>query len=120
MKTTVDGLDALVRDLTFAADRVRPGAAKVVVDQADQLAQRMRDRVPVDKGTTLASITSDRAARQAGGEVSAEAGPEWFVGKFLEEGTSKMAPQPFAEPALGEQLPQFVRAIDDLRDDLFS
>lgn len=114
----VDGLDGLVRDLTRAADRVRPEAGRVVVDHAGQLAQKMRDRVHIDSGATLESITSDDAPTMDGTGVSAEAGPEWFVGKYEEFGTSRMAPIPFAEPALAEQLPRFATAVGRLHDDL--
>lgn len=119
MSARIEGIDALVRDLTFAAAKVRPEAGKVVVDQAERAAQKMRDRVPIDSGMTLESVTADNHPTVAGNGVSAEAGPEWFVGKFLEEGTAKMGPQPFAEPAMTDQLPEFVRAMNDLHNALW-
>lgn len=122
MRTHVEGLDALVRDITYAADRIRPEAGKAIVEQVADLAQKMRDTVPVDEGDVLDSITEDTAATIDGDGVWAEAGPDKeanpqaFVARFLEDGTVKMSPRSFVEPSLARQIPDLERAVGDLHD----
>lgn len=125
MTIEVSGLDALIRDVTFAANRVRPEAAKMIVKQGDAVAQKMRDTVPVDEGNVLDSITSDDSATEDGTGVWVEAGPDMeanrqaFVARFLEDGTSKMAPRSFVEPSLARQVPELVKALGDVHDGLW-
>lgn len=116
----IEGLDAVVRDFTRAADRIRPDAGVVVVEWADKAAQKMRDLVPIDEGDVLDSITSDPAPQIDGTGMYAEAGPDTeanaqaFVARFLEDGTSKMSPRPFVHPAAEMILAGFERAVTDL------
>lgn len=112
-----EGLDVVVRDITFRAATARPRAAAIVVHQAAQVAQKMRDRVPIAEGDLLDSITSDTHATFDGTAVYADAGPDpsandkAFVGPMIEKGTVKMGPQPFARPAGDAQLPLFLAAM---------
>lgn len=116
----IEGLDALVRDIEREADEIRPRAEKVVVDLAAKAAQRQRDRVPVDEGDLLDSITSDRSATEEGTAVYADAGPDkeenpgGFKGHMIERGTVKMDPQPFVGPSADETLPELEDAVRNL------
>jgi HK97 gp10 family phage protein len=113
----IDGLDEVVRDLTFRAVAIQPVAAKIVVEHAGKLAQKMRDLVPVDQGDVLDSITADQSATFDASGVYADAGPDpaankaAFVARFLEHGTIKMAPRPFIGPAADQTLDAFVAAM---------
>ena len=114
----VEGVDALVRDFTRKATTVQPLAGKAVVESAEKAAQWMRDTVPVDEGDVLDSITSDRAPTPTPGGVYADAGPEHFVARFLENGTVKMSPRPFVGPAADRAVGHLADAIEHLGDDL--
>lgn len=113
----VEGVDAVVRDLTRRADVIAPAVAGVTVQFAERLAQRMRDLAPVLEGDVLDSITADDRVTKAGSSVYADAGPDpsandqAFVARFLEHGTVKMAPQPFVGPAADAVLPEYERAL---------
>lgn len=117
---TAEGLDVLVNDITRDAITIRPRAALLVVEQVGQMAQKMRDRVPVKEGNLLDSITADQHATFDGTGVYADAGPdpaandEAFVGPMIEKGTVKMGPQPFMRPAADLQVPVFVAALRKL------
>lgn len=117
---TADGLDGLVKDITRDAATIRPLAAVLVVEHAGQMAQKMRDRVPVKEGNLLDSITADQHATFDGSGVYADAGPdpaandEAFVGPMIEKGTVKMGPQPFMRPAADLQIPLFVASLRKL------
>ena len=118
----VEGVDAVVRDFTRAADTIRPRSADVVVEFAAEAAEIQRDLVPVDQGDVKDSITSDSNASFYGRQVFADAGPdprknpEAFVARFLEHGTVKMPPRPFVDPSATQILPKFAAAIRDLAD----
>jgi HK97 gp10 family phage protein len=114
----VEGLDAVVRDITRKAALIEPHAGKAVVDHAGRAAQRMRDNVPVDEGDTLDSITSDSAPTPTAGGVYADAGPEHFVARFLENGTVHMSPRPFVGPATDLTIPELEQTLRDLGSDL--
>lgn len=96
---TITGFDELVDAIEGEVDRIRHRAPKVVEKHIEEMAQKMRDHVPVGEGTTLESITADEHAAVDGNLIWAEAGPEWFVGRFIEHGTVKMPPRPFVDPA---------------------
>lgn len=115
-----EGVDAIVAEFTREADTVRDRAGEMVVEMAKEAADLMRDLVPVRTGNVRSSITSDPAFIRDGLGVFAEAGPdsvahkEAFVARFLEYGTSKMAPRPFVMPAADKVLPKLERALKDL------
>lgn len=118
----VDGLDALVQSFTREAAEARQRAEKVVVDNAARMADRMRKNVPLGPPALHVrdSITSDHTATGTGRGVYADAGADpradagAFVGRFLEHGTVKMSPRPWAGPAADETLPEFLRDIKGL------
>lgn len=114
--TVVEGLDVIVRDFTREANTIRPKSEKVVVDYAAKAADRMRSLVAIDEGDTLDSIDSDRKATTDGSTVYADAGPWWFVARFLEHGTVDTAPQPFVGPAADQIVGPFANAIKGLPD----
>jgi len=116
----IEGLDAIVQDFTREADTIRNRAERTVVEYAEKAAQQMRDRVPVDEGDVLDSITSDNKASREGFGVYADAGPDprankaAFVSRFLEHGTVNMGAKPFVAPSADHVLPDFAKAIRDL------
>lgn len=112
---TVEGVDEVVRDFAFRSAALQPAAKHTVVQHAERAAQKMRDRVPIgETRRTLESITADEHATESPEGVYADAGPEWFVARFLEHGTVHMPPRPFVGPAADEQFPEFERDMDRL------
>lgn len=114
----IDGLDATVAAFALQAASVRPKSGAIVVKNASKAAQRMRDRVPVDEGDLLDSITSDSTPTLTVRGAYADAGPDRaanpgaFKAHLIERGTVKMGPRPYIEPAGDETIPEFV---DDMR-----
>lgn len=110
----LQGLNEIV--VTFQAESMMaaPRAHAVVSKTAKQVAETMRSFAPEDTGAMKASIGYD--TRLHGGGAEAEVGPTARRDGFpypaaVEWGTSKMAPQAFAGPALDRHSSDFVTDI---------
>lgn len=117
----IEGLDLVVSEFTRKAATLQPAAGAAVVRFAGKAAERMRNRVPIDEGDLLNSVTADQTPTVGDGGVYADAGPDLaikggFKGHMIENGTVKMGPQPFAGPAADETFPEFEDAIKHLGD----
>jgi hypothetical protein len=111
-----DDLDDLIADLDDRWMRIQHDAKPIVEIAAQRAGMEMIVRIPRDTGRTASSVTWDESATVKGNEVSAEAGPEWFVARFIEYGTSKMPPRSFAEPAALAATPKFLTDLLDAGD----
>lgn len=122
MSIEIDGLDQLVKRLSWQATTIRPKAGAAALAAATKAAERMRDRVPIDEGDLLDSITVDPTPTITGGGAYVDVGPDRtanpgaFKAHFHERGTVKMGPTPFVGPAGDETLPEFVAAMKKLSD----
>lgn len=114
--TVVDGVDALVREFAHKATTIHPEAGATVVEIAGRAAQEMRDTVAVDEGDVHDSITADDTPTPTPAGVYAEAGPEHFVARFLENGTVKMSPRPFVGPVADRMVTELGDALEQLGD----
>lgn len=118
----IDGLEHVTSMFTRKAATIRPLAGAVAVKHAANVARRMRDRVPIgpEPWHVLNSITEDDEPTFDRTTVYADAGPDpaadpgAFVARFIENGTVKQAPQPFAGPAADATFPEFLRDLKGL------
>lgn len=87
--------------------------APVIKDTAEKIAGTQRATVARHSGKTAGSIKVTGPKGQPLGEttVEAEIGPTWFVGRLLEYGTSKTAPQPFVEGSYAPHEAAHVKAV---------
>lgn len=114
MRIEVEGTDVLARGFAIRAARLQPAVELTVVTFAERAAQKMRDRVPIDTGGLLGSIDADDTAQRDASGVYADAGPELFTARFIERGTVKMPPRPFAGPTADELAVPFEAAMEGL------
>ena len=84
--------------------------ANAVRESAQQLEDTAKDFCPVDTGRMQRSISTTITGW--GSDISAEVGPTSFYAKFVEFGTSKMAPHAFMGPAIDRVGPDFVAAVE--------
>lgn len=110
MEFDASGLRTLAADLGKAGHDATRKAQLVVRKSALDLQTIAAERAPVDTGFLKASIGVD----MAGGSLSAVIGPSASYGRFVEEGTGRMAPQPYLGPALDAVTPGFVAAMESL------
>lgn len=90
---TVEGMDKLRSRLEGLPDQMRAGAERAVADETEEVAQDMRDTVPIDTGALQDGIQAE--AEGLRGQAVSTAQHSFAV----EGGTSKMPARPFAQPA---------------------
>lgn len=111
------GLNDLIVDLASEA-RDAPGRARMVVQSnAKKVKESMKVFAPVDEGELRDSISYE--TKLLAGGATAEIGPTATRDGFpypaaVEWGTSKMAPQAFAGPALDRHSGDFVTEMGEV------
>lgn len=105
-------VEDLADDMAASPARLRAGASRVVAKTTYDTEADMKVFCPVDTGTMLNSISSDVD------ELVGTVGPTVNYAPFVEDGTSRMSPQPFVRPAYDRNEPGFVQALADLTEDL--
>lgn len=105
-------LNQLAIDLGAAGARA-PVLARQVVQKSSADIKRDGQRfAPVDTGHLMNSITYETRQLPAG--AAGEIGPTAEYGRYVEEGTSTMAPRAYMGPALDRNTPAFVTAAEAL------
>lgn len=108
MNVTVDKRELEKWEATIAAveGRARGGMAAIVDGIAAEAVDIAKTLAPVDSGDLKGSI---EVTRKTGGKFSRSRwiGTDVFYGLFQEYGTSRMAPQPFLNPAAERVAPKF-------------
>lgn len=89
------GLNVLIADLSTAGIRATRAAREVLDGVADDIEATAKTFVPVAEGALRDSIGVDRPD-----VMTRVIGPSLYYGRFVEDGTSKMAPQAYMGPAL--------------------
>ncbi len=105
-------LTGLAGDLAAAGPRAATAAVPVVRKAATDVEVAARSFAPVDTGALRNSITSE----VRGLEAVVGAGVPYA--RFVEGGTSVMAPQAFMGPAFDRSTPGFVLAMEALSEGL--
>lgn len=103
----------LAVELDLASAEVVAKGTKVVREAARKLRDDARSRAPERTGALKRSITY-----RSKGKLEAEVGPTLFYGRFVEHGTSKMAPQAFMGPATDAAEEAFAQACAELGNDV--
>ena len=114
MEFDASELRTLAADLGKAGYDATRKAQQVVRKSALDVQTVAAEKAPVDTGFLKASIGVD----MAGDDLTAIIGPSASYGRFVEEGTSRMAPQPYMSPALDAVTPGFVAAMEQLGGDI--
>lgn len=103
----------LEADLTTAPVRTIRKATSAVRKTVFDIEGDGKVFAPVDTGNLKNSISSEFHR----GGLAGETGPTAEYGHFVEEGTSRMAPQPYMSPAADRREPGFVKAMGQLAGD---
>lgn len=106
----------LAADLRGMATESLPKARAVVQKACADTTRDAQMWAPVDTGFLRSSIGYE--TRQSGSSIVGEVGPTAEYGRYVEEGTSRMAPQPYIGPAFDRNSGQFMDAMRRLMDGL--
>jgi HK97 gp10 family phage protein len=110
-----EALRKLSADIAKAAKTTGARAQAVVRKTAIDIEGTAKQIAPVDTGNLKGSIGhSDLRTVGRSGSLVVEIGPTASYGVFLEQGTSRMAPQPFMGPAADRHTPGFHQAMAQL------
>lgn len=110
--TAEEPLRRLAADIARAAATTGARAQQVVRKTAYDIERTAKNLVPVDTGNLKSSIGhSDARAVGRSGTLAIEIGPTANYGLFVEQGTSRMAPQPYMGPAADLHEPAFNEAM---------
>lgn len=101
-------LTRLELDLRAAGLVVAHRASQIVRKTGNDVVRDAQTFSPVRTGNLRSSIGVDFDSNGLG----FEAGPTAIYGRFVEEGTSRMAPQAFLGPAFDRNAPQAVAALE--------
>jgi HK97 gp10 family phage protein len=107
LRIDVSEVRALARDVRKAGETIDPKARVVVAAGGHKVLARMQVNTPVDTGNLKASESVDIDG------LSFEAGPTADYGEYVELGTSRMAAEPYAGPALDQELDGIINATLD-------
>lgn len=114
MADGAEDLRSLSADLTAAGRQVGQRARAVVRKTAMDIEASAKSLAPVDTGNLKNSIGHSDLRIGTSGQLVAEIGPTANYGIFLEQGTSRMAAQPFMGPAADRHTPSFESAMAQL------
>lgn len=87
---------------------IRTATVKTTIDTAADA----RRNAPVDTGYLQSSIATEYEFSGEGVTGSVEAGANYAV--FVENGTSRMAPQPYMRPAFDKNRKKWIRAMEQI------
>lgn len=111
-------LKKLSIQMAKASGQVGSKLSAVVRKTAHDIEATAKSLAPVDTGNLRGSITTEITGDGRFGSMSAEIGPTASYGQYVEEGTSRMAPQPYMLPAAERHMPAFEAAVLAIGDPL--
>lgn len=109
---------ALAATMETSAGRLGAKVSAVLRKTAYDIEADAKVLAPVDTGTLMGSISTTITGDGRHGTMAAEIGPTAEYGAFVEEGTSRMAPQPYMGPAFDRRSPLFEAAVARIGADL--
>lgn len=109
MSVNTSGLLELAVDLDTAGDQVRPRMSRAIRKTAHDIERTAKRICPVDTGNLRNSISTSISGGAA--TITAEIGPTADYAGYVEEGTSRQAPQPYMRPAFDAEVPQLLAAL---------
>lgn len=107
-------LNALAASLDDAGARVGARVALAVRATAARVEAEAKQFAPVDTGNLRSSIGTDIVGDSRSAAVEAQVGPTATYGRFVELGTSRMAPRAYLGPAFDRAQPGFVAALEQI------
>jgi HK97 gp10 family phage protein len=112
----IDELNTVAAELRTAQARIGAKGSAVVRASALKVETWGKAFAPVKTGHLKGTIGVDFHGDGRSGAMEAEIGPTAAYGRYVEFGTSRMAPQAYMGPALDRVSPDFVAACEAISD----
>lgn len=106
----VSQLNTISADLGRLGVKATTAAITATAAAANRTLAYAKLAAPVDTGNLRNSISADIRG------LTAEVGPTANYGRFVEEGTSRMAPQAYMGPAFDRVVPEYIQALEQAVD----
>lgn len=117
MKTT--GIPEYRHAMKVAGNTIGRRAATVTRKTGADITRDAKILAPYELGTLENSIGMEVTGDGRSGHMSVSIGPTVLYGKYQEEGTSKMAAQPYLRPATDRHLPAWQAALEAISTEGF-
>jgi HK97 gp10 family phage protein len=103
---TAISLEQLEQICRIAGQDIDKITAPIIRKTAAKVRETQKANVPVRSGRTRDSITASGpdGAPFTPTTTVAEIGPTWWVGRLIEQGTSRQPPRPFVRPSIDPHL----------------
>lgn len=109
LKVEVEGVDEAASRLAEVADSIERGVGDALREVAELIVSEAQSNAPVDTGFLRDSI---HVAEESDTSVSVVADAEYAA--YVEYGTSRMAAQPFFEPAVENARAEIEQRLRDI------
>ena len=109
IKFRINNTSKVIKSVQKSLEQYGEKGQKIAEEAATQLVKEERQLVPVRTGKLKASITMQKTKN--GVEVNTQLEP---YGKYVEDGTRKMAAKPFVRPALEKvraMMPMIIKKV---------
>jgi HK97 gp10 family phage protein len=116
----ISQLELLYADLKNAPNSVVRNAKIAIKKTALDIERNAKAIVPVDTGNLKNSIGHSDMRSLSRDSMAVEIGPTANYGRYVELGTSRMAPQAFMGPSLDRHVPAFNEAMAQLGAEVFT
>lgn len=118
MSADTSELRLLAVNLHSSAGTVGAKASQAIRKTAHDIESDAKILAAVDTGNLRSSISTSIEGDGRFGSMSAEIGPTADYGAYVEEGTSRMAPQPYMGPAFDRRAPSLEQALGQAGEDI--
>ena len=112
MNTT--GIDQYRASMRLAATTVGARAAAATRKAGADITRDAKTLAPVDTGNLRASIGMETTGDGRAGSMTVSIGPTAHYGAYVEQGTSRMAAQPYLAPATQRHVPGWRAALEHI------
>lgn len=102
---------ALVAEQAIARARVLPLVRVALLKTGNDIARDAKAIANAKFSDKATGATANSISASMVNATTAEVGPTTYYAKFVEDGTSRMAPKPFMGPAAERNTPAFLQAL---------
>jgi len=120
MEIEIIGLKELEEKLSNLEEKLSKALAEALEEISEKIRDDAKNFAPIDTGALRKSIRIEKKGKLqvsiiagGGGVINPRSGREVDYAGYVEFGTSRMAPQPFMQPALEKNRDEILRIVKE-------